>query len=740
MCLFCWILCRLCWSDFGCLDSESVESFGFRGEALSSLCVLGDVTITTRHSNSDIGYKLQFDGNSRISSQSKLPMSIGTSVMVQSIFGRFPVRSKDLKKNIKKEYAKFVHTLQAFAVGFPYIKFTCTNENEGRPKQIILTTNGGESSNLKMSIISIFGPKQWEFLLPWKTLPIPENECTQLGVPNFSQADQVFRSVDIEGFVSSPAHGSGRSTQDRQLFFLNKRSCEQPKITKVINEVYKQFNTSQYPFVCLFINIEQGNFDVNITPDKRSIFLKNEKVLLAIIKYSALQLFKQHAGNYVTNQIANRFSQNEGFSSQPMLSKRPSEAVSNSQNNLNDFFTTFTSQPQTFGNNNNSLKSKVSNELDKFSFGSSQNMDRDKRSFEEACTAYQENQSTQVAKKTKLNTSLNKIAQLPELNVSRIDTLPNRVTEVNEDHYDADDGYVDVVIDNQIDSRVELSNWDDSQIMNVSQENLGKVPFHMQCWPVDSVDFDALSRFYEDDDFKECEQNQLERKFISKFDDKNAEQELRSVLSKQSFKEMKLIGQFNLGFIIAKLESDLFIIDQHASDEKYNFELLEKECNVQTQKLISPINMELTHESYDLLIANLDIFRKNGFSFNVEEGEESESPDSQGSSLKEVKLTSVPLSRNWSFGVRDVEEILFILSESDGTSTTDRLSIRPSRLRQMFASRACRKSIMIGQALKESEMLTILNHLSKLEHPWNCPHGRPTMRHLIDLNLINLVL
>lgn len=48
----------------------------------------------------------------------------------------------------------------------------------------------------------------------------------------------------------------------------------------------------------------------------------------------------------------------------------------------------------------------------------------------------------------------------------------------------------------------------------------------------------------------------------------------------------------------------------------------------------------------------------------------------------------------------------------------------------MLASRACRSSIMIGKALDRREMRLVLEHLSRLDSPWNCPHGRPTMRHL----------
>lgn len=49
---------------------------------------------------------------------------------------------------------------------------------------------------------------------------------------------------------------------------------------------------------------------------------------------------------------------------------------------------------------------------------------------------------------------------------------------------------------------------------------------------------------------------------------------------------MQIIGQFNLGFIITKLGNDLFIVDQHATDEKYNFETLQRTTSIKGQKLV----------------------------------------------------------------------------------------------------------------------------------------------------------
>ena len=54
----------------------------------------------------------------------------------------------------------------------------------------------------------------------------------------------------------------------------------------------------------------------------------------------------------------------------------------------------------------------------------------------------------------------------------------------------------------------------------------------------------------------------------------------------------------------------------------------------------------------------------------------------------------------------------------------------------MFASRACRKSIMVGTALNIHQMKKLVSHMSDIEQPWNCPHGRPTMRHLVNLDAL----
>ena len=81
-----------------------------------------------------------------------------------------------------------------------------------------------------------------------------------------------------------------------------------------------------------------------------------------------------------------------------------------------------------------------------------------------------------------------------------------------------------------------------------------------------------------------------------------------------------------------------------------------------------------------------------------------------------------------------MDEALFLLSE-DGNFNLK--SHKFSRIRALFASRACRTAVMIGTALTKSKMESIIFHMAKMDQPWNCPHGRPTLRHLINLQMLS---
>lgn len=216
-----------------------------------------------------------------------------------------------------------------------------------------------------------------------------------------------------------------------------------------------------------------------------------------------------------------------------------------------------------------------------------------------------------------------------------------------------------------------------------------------------------------------------------------AEDELRRVFKKDQFNEMRVIGQFNLGFIIAKLGDDLFIVDQHASDEKHTFENLQRTTKFQKQRLICPIPLEdLTPRDKEIVYENRAVFSNSGFEFD----EATEGPGT-------IRLTSVPHCKGITFSSADVVEMIGMIERGERSlwhleansgrgdeASEQQYAVYPSRFRALLASKACRTSIMIGKALTKKKMKEILSNLSTLVSPWNCPHGRPTMRHLAYLN------
>merc|ERR1711874_159254 len=111
----------------------------------------------------------------------------------------------------------------------------------------------------------------------------------------------------------------------------------------------------------------------------------------------------------------------------------------------------------------------------------------------------------------------------------------------------------------------------------------------------------------------------------------------------------------------------------------------------------------------------------NGFEFAIDEN---------APATKKVRLVSLPMSKNWTFGKEDIDELLFMLQDAPEGAVC-----RPSRVRSMFASRACRKSVMIGTSLSKAEMRRLVDHMGEIEQPWNCPHGRPTIRHLVNVDV-----
>ena len=220
--------------------------------------------------------------------------------------------------------------------------------------------------------------------------------------------------------------------------------------------------------------------------------------------------------------------------------------------------------------------------------------------------------------------------------------------------------------------------------------------------------------------------------FTAPTEDTSAEERLALTVSKADFADMHIVGQFNLGFILAvrapsssSPNPDLFIIDQHASDEKYNFERLQANTVVQNQRLVHPHRLDLTAIEEETVLDNTDALLKNGFRVEIDTSGDEEVG-------RRCQLISLPMSRETTFDVTDLEELIALLAESPSSASSEKVP-RPTKVRRMFAMRACRSSVMIGKTLTLKQMGVLVKKMGEIDKPWNCPHGRPTMRHVCGL-------
>ncbi|XP_017892868.1 mismatch repair endonuclease PMS2 [Ceratina calcarata] len=587
-------------------DLTEVNTFGFRGEALSSLCSLSELSIITRHRSSEHGFRLEFDQNGILREKVPCAREVGTTVHVRDIFKCLPVRAKEFYRNLKKEYAKAIQILYSYCLVAVDAKITCSNTVSNKLPSVVVNT--ASSKDVMGNISAVFGNKSTNGLMRIKLLTPDEATLREYNLP-----DNVDVDFEWDCYVSSCDHDLGRSSPDRQFFYVNDRPCDLTKVAKLINHIYQRYNNKQYPFVFLNLKLDKGSTDINVTPNKRTIFCAQERLILATLKQSLITEWDSQQGSLTTKSLQELNLLTKRQISPTNTTDRPAKKFRNLDSS-------------------NSLRN-----------------DRETVQNDKVVPYDDENVATCWEKLDDAEMKINIKSVAERLKEKRQNVSPKFATRIPEIKFKA---------------------------QNESSENGGK-----------------------------------------------EERNLKKRLTKDSFLKMEIVGQFNLGFIIARLNNDLFIIDQHASDEKFRFEKLNNETRLKTQKLIVPKPMDISTVNETILIEHKKIFEDNGFFFNI---------DSEAGSGHRVHLTAMPVSGNWQFGQEDIEELIFFIREG-GVGNEREDKFRPTRVRQMLASRACRSAVMIGTALNLNDMQRLVRQMARLENPWCCPHGRPTIRHLLSL-------
>lgn len=170
---------------------------------------------------------------------------------------------------------------QAYALIAKGVRFVCTNTTGKNVKSVVLKTQG--SGSLKDNIITVFGMTVFSCLEP-------VNIC-------------ISESCKVDGFLSKAGQGSGRNMGDRQFFFVNGRPVDMPKVSKLVNEFYKGANSRQYPIAIMSFTIPEKACDVNVTPDKRKIFLSDEASILHALREGLQQIYSPSNACYSVNKV-----------------------------------------------------------------------------------------------------------------------------------------------------------------------------------------------------------------------------------------------------------------------------------------------------------------------------------------------------------------------------------------------------------------------------------------------------
>ena len=277
-------------------DLTEVNTFGFRGEALSSLCALSELSMITRHASNEHGFKLEFDRNGVLTKKEPCAREKGTTVHVKNIFKNLPVRAKEFQKNLKKEYARAIQVLYSYCLVSTSVKITCSNLISGKSPNLIVTTRN--TDDVLNNVNSVFGKKSLDGIVKLELQSPDEIVLQEYNLPNDITAD-----FDWECYVSTCNHTIGRSSPDRQFFYVNGRPCDLTKVSKLINNVYHKYNNKQYPFVFFNLKLDRQCADVNVTPDKRTIFVTQERLILATLKFSLTVKWDKLQGNFTVKTL-----------------------------------------------------------------------------------------------------------------------------------------------------------------------------------------------------------------------------------------------------------------------------------------------------------------------------------------------------------------------------------------------------------------------------------------------------
>ncbi|MDR0987377.1 MAG: DNA mismatch repair endonuclease MutL [Ruminococcus sp.] len=229
-------------------DLENLNTLGFRGEALASICAVSHTEIFTKEKTASLGTHYKISGGVP-GELERVGCPDGTSVIIRGLFYNVPARLKFLKKDVSEANA-VSGIVKKIALSHPEISFSFIRNNE----QEFITSGNGE---LYSAIYAILGRQFAASLIP---------------------VDYSYNGISVTGFVSKPLFA--RPNRSLQNFFVNGRYIRSFTCVSALEEAFKNsIMVGKFPACVLSINLPPAIMDVNAHPVKIEVKFSDDKLI-----------------------------------------------------------------------------------------------------------------------------------------------------------------------------------------------------------------------------------------------------------------------------------------------------------------------------------------------------------------------------------------------------------------------------------------------------------------------------
>ena len=229
----------------GVEDLDTLQSLGFRGEALASISSVSHFELKTRTANELLGLRLRYEGGI-LAEESGVQGEQGTTISVRNLFYNVPARRKFLKSNAT-EYQHIFEIVKSFALAYPEIEWRMYSDDDElfhlKTPDILDRLNVFYGNDFAASMIELS----------------EENDY-----------------LSIRGFLGKPVMQKRRKLD--QYFFINRRLVQNRMLSHSVQQAYGDLLVErQTPFVLLFLGIDPSRVDVNVHPAKLEIRFDDER-------------------------------------------------------------------------------------------------------------------------------------------------------------------------------------------------------------------------------------------------------------------------------------------------------------------------------------------------------------------------------------------------------------------------------------------------------------------------------